>query len=98
MAMGASQTMTIAALAMALGAIAAGPAFADDAPGTSQPRKAKSDTARKICRVMIPTGSRMTSRICRTQAEWDKSMDKNQESLLRYQSTRETQYAQPGSN
>ena len=55
--------MTIAALAMALGAIGAGPAFADDTPGTSQPRKAKADTARKICRVMTPTGSRMTSRI-----------------------------------
>jgi hypothetical protein len=91
--MGARQTIAFAALAMELAALGAGAAFADESAAPLQPKKARTDTSRKICRIMVPTGSRMTTRICRTQAEWDKSMDKNQESMLRYQSTQQTGYA-----
>ena len=88
--MGAKRIMTVAALAIGLGVLGAGPAFADQAAGTSQPKKAKTDTSRRICRNLVPSGTRMSSRICRTQAEWDSSRDKTADSVLRHQSTHET--------
>lgn len=94
--MGARQIITIAALAIGLGALGSGTAFADEPAATAQPKKAKTDTSRRVCRSVVPTGSRMSSRICRTQAEWDRSMDKSQESLLHHQSTKETQYDRSG--
>jgi hypothetical protein len=86
----------IAALAMGLGIAGAAPAFADEGAGISQPKKARTDTSRKICRNLVPSGTRMSSRICRTQAEWDASRDKSQDNLLRHQSTKETQYDRSG--
>lgn len=56
-------------------------------------KKGKDDTSRRICKVVMPTGSRMTTRICRTQAEWDRSMDKSQQGLLDQQTKQSTQYA-----
>ena len=94
--MRARQVITVAALAMGLGVLGAAPAVADEAAGTSQPKKAKSDTSRIICRNLVPSGTRMSSRICRTQAEWDASRDKSQDNLLRHQSTKETQYDRSG--
>jgi hypothetical protein len=91
--MAAGQIITIAALATGLGIPGAAPARADAPAGTSQPKKAKLDTSRRICRNLVPTGSRMSGRICRTQAEWDKSMDKSQQGLLRHQTTEQTGYA-----
>jgi hypothetical protein len=88
--MGARQMITAAALAIGLGAFGAAAAFADEPAAASQPTKAKPDSSRKVCRMLVPTGSRMSSRICRTQAEWDASRDKTADSLLRHQSTKET--------
>ena len=82
--------LTVAALAIGLGALGSGPAFAAGGDGASKPDKAKEDTSRRVCRSVVPTGSRMSSRICRTQAEWDAAMDKSQANLLRHQSTKET--------
>jgi len=33
--------------------------------------EAAPDRSKRVCRNMTPTGSRMTKRVCRTQAEWD---------------------------
>ena len=44
-------------------------------PGTKSPE-------RQICRVETPTGSRFTTRICRTQAEWDRRSDLAQKEAL----------------
>jgi hypothetical protein len=90
MAMGAKQMITVAILAMGLGVLGAGPAFADEAAGVSQPKTAKADTSRRVCRNLVPTGSRMSSRVCKTQAEWDATRDKTADNLLRHQSTKET--------
>lgn len=89
-AMGARKIITVAALAVGLSALGAGPAFADEAPGTNQPKKAKPDTSRRVCRSLVPTGSRMSGRVCKTQAEWDAARDKQADGLLRHQSTHET--------
>jgi hypothetical protein len=88
--MGARQIITIAALATGLGVLGAGPAFADEAAGSSQPKKAKTDTSRRICRNLVPTGSRMSGRVCKTQAEWDASQDKTADSMLRHQTNERT--------
>jgi len=86
--MGGKRIMAVAALAMGLTTLGAGPALADEADGGSKAKK--EDTSRRVCRTVVPTGSRVTSRICRTQAEWAASMDKAQENVLRHQSTKQT--------
>lgn len=91
--MGVRRIVAVAALAAGLGALAEGAARADDGLGASQPEKAKADTGRKVCRLVIPTGSRMNSRICRTQAEWDRARDKSQQAVLRHQTTEQSGYA-----
>lgn len=92
--MGGKRIITVAALAIGLSAVGAGPALADDGAGASKPKKAKDDTSRRVCRMVVPTGSRMTSRICRTEAEWSASMDKSQANILRHQTTKQTLYQQ----
>jgi hypothetical protein len=89
MAMAARRIMTVAALAIGLGAIGlgaagSGTAFAGEGAGTSQPKKAI-DEGRRVCRNLVPSGTRLTSRVCKTQAEWERAMDKTQEGVLRQQ-------------
>jgi hypothetical protein len=86
--MGGIRIITIAALAIGMGALGAAPASAAD-DGASKPKKAE-DTSRRVCRVVVPTGSRVNSRICRTQAEWNAAMDKSQESVLRHQTNEQS--------
>jgi hypothetical protein len=49
----------------------------ETAPATAAPETPQSKPlkAKKICRAGSATGSRMTSKICKTQAEWDAQMD-----------------------
>jgi hypothetical protein len=86
--MGGMRIIAIAALAIGMGALGATPASAAD-DGASKPKKAE-DTSRRVCRVVMPTGSRVNSRICRTQAEWNAAMDKSQDNILRHQTTKQT--------
>jgi hypothetical protein len=87
--MGAKRIMTVAALAIGLGALGTSPAFADD--GQSEPRKAKAeDTSKRVCRTVVPSGSRLGTRICKTQAQWDDSRDKTQDNLLQFQMNEQT--------
>jgi hypothetical protein len=69
----------IAALALALGALVTGTAVASD-PDTvatgQQASPSKKDTSKRVCRTIVPSGTRMGTRSCRTQAEWDASADK----------------------
>jgi hypothetical protein len=81
--MGATRIVTIAALAMGLGALWTAPAVAGD--GAKKPKLAKDDPSRRVCRNLMPSGTRLTSRVCRTQAEWDRAMDKTQEGVLDHQ-------------
>jgi hypothetical protein len=47
-------------------------AAADPTPLAGQPAvdPIKNDTGKRICRVEVPTGSRMSVRICKTADEW----------------------------
>jgi hypothetical protein len=48
-----------------------------------QPAKKKNsdDPNRRICKMVIPTGSRMGERVCRTAAEWQSDQDKAEQHL-----------------
>jgi hypothetical protein len=47
-----------------------------------QPEKKNSDDPnRRICKMVIPTGSRMGERVCRTAAEWQHDQDEAERHL-----------------
>lgn len=58
----------VALLLLSTSPQAAGPATAAETP------QAKPVKVKKICRAGADTGSRMTSKICKTQSEWDAQM------------------------
>lgn len=77
-----SKTSTTAlAIAGVVMAVAV-PAFAQPAAtsATSSDNSARSgDTSRRVCRSLRPTGSRLATRVCRTQAQWDDIRKETQE-------------------
>jgi hypothetical protein len=83
--MGGQRILTVAALAIGLGAPGTAAAFADEGSGMSKAKQAKIDEGRRVCRNLVPSGSRISARICKTQAEWDRAMDKTQEGVLQQQ-------------
>ncbi|HEX8513537.1 MAG TPA: hypothetical protein VF688_10595 [Allosphingosinicella sp.] len=92
--MGAIRIVTIAALAMGLGALGTAPAVADD--GANKPRSAKDERSRRVCKNVVRVGTRLTTRICRTQAEWARGMDKAQDGHLQSMLKDHTTYGKPG--
>ncbi len=86
--MGAKPIGTASVFAMGIAALWAGPALAGETSAllagdaVQKQRNAADDSSRRVCRNITPTGSRLTKRVCRTQAEWDKSRDKTQDSHL----------------
>jgi hypothetical protein len=44
-------------------------------------KKNAEDPNRRICKMVIPTGSRMGERVCRTAAEWQSDQDKAERHL-----------------
>jgi ABC-type sugar transport system substrate-binding protein len=41
----------------------------------------KNDTGKRVCRVVTPTGSRFTQRVCKTAEEWQKDADNAQNQI-----------------
>nr|WP_295373292.1 hypothetical protein [uncultured Sphingosinicella sp.] len=82
-------TGAAAALAMALAALSTGTALAQESAAESTtPAKAKvadKSGSRRVCRNLVVSGSRLSSRICRTQADWDKAMTDTQDAALQQQ-------------
>lgn len=91
--MGVTRIVTIAALAMGLGALSTAPAAAGDG---AKPKLAKDDPSRRVCKNIVRVGTRLSTRICRTQAEWAKSMDKTQDGHLQSMLKDHTTYGKPG--
>ena len=74
-----------AAFAIALAALSAGTALAQESAAETTPAKAKvadKSGSKRVCRNIVVSGSRLSSRICRTQAAWDKSMTDTQDSAF----------------
>lgn len=80
--MGLKSIARAAMFAIGVGALATG-------AGLSA-KKPKDDTSKRVCKTVMPTGSRMTTRICKTPEEWAKMMDKTQEGVLAHQTTEST--------
>lgn len=51
------------------------------APAQPAASPIKNDTGKRICRTITPTGSRLSQRVCRTQADWDKDSDETQRNM-----------------
>ena len=67
----------VATTSLASPAISADPQTAADQ--TTAPLK--NDTGKRVCRVVTPTGSRFTQRLCKTADEWQKDADRAQNQL-----------------
>lgn len=99
--MGTKPIVTVSSLAMGFGALLMGTALAGvtggsaaDAAVQEQPKAAQGDRSRRVCRVITPTASRLTRRVCRTQEEWDASSQRAQDGLLDHQINQATTYKQ----
>ncbi|HST35483.1 MAG TPA: hypothetical protein VLK25_02485 [Allosphingosinicella sp.] len=71
--------------AMGIAALLAGTAFLGATGVSAAPDKqgdAKDSRSRRVCRTVMPSGSRLTQRVCRTQAEWEDGRSKTQQSVL----------------
>jgi len=91
--------MAIFPAAAAFGLLWASCAVAQDGGGTPAPQagNTKSEkTPKRICRAITPSGSRLTTRRCMSQADWDARQDKTQEGVLKYQTDNTTQYEHAG--
>jgi hypothetical protein len=100
--MGVKQVAKMSALTIGLGALLAGTALAgatgelaaDAAAAQEDGTSAKQDRSRRVCRNLVPSGSRLSQRVCRTQAEWDEQRDRTQEGALDHQLGTTTQLEQ----
>jgi hypothetical protein len=91
--MGGKRIVTALVAALALGAMGSGGVL----PAEASAKKAKADKddpSRRVCRSIVPTGSRLPTRVCRTQAQWDESRQKSQDGLLDTQMGPGTTYQQ----
>ena len=93
--MRAKWIMAAAALATATCGLWTAPAGAEDRAAAQESKLAKDDPSRRICRNILPVGTRITIRTCRTKAEWDASMDKEQDALLQTQMSRNSAHQKP---
>ena len=88
--MRAGTMMLASALVLGFGAMGASPALAQDVAGQSAEQSATPparavDTSRRVCRNIRPTGSRLGTRQCRSQADWNRDAEETQDGLLRHQ-------------
>ena len=69
--MGVKPIVTASALAIGFGALWATPAFTGGsvaaAAAEGQPKAAPNDTSRRVCRNLIRSGTRLSTRYCRTR-------------------------------
>lgn len=77
-------------LVASLGLLWAGSALAQTGDTGNQGGGKPEKTARRICRSITPSGSRLTVRRCMTQADWDKAEDKSRDGVLKFQTDNQT--------
>jgi hypothetical protein len=86
--MRAIRIMIAAAVAIGASALLTGTAIAGEAAAGASvagAKASKTDTSKRVCRSIMPTGSRLGARQCRTQAEWDERARLIQHELQRQQ-------------
>ncbi len=77
--MGVKSIVAASALAIGFGTLWASPGIASEpaaaAATEAQPRAAAGDRSRRVCRNLVRSGTRLSTRYCRTQQEWDEAED-----------------------
>jgi hypothetical protein len=75
--MGVKSIMAASALAMGFGALWASPGITSEpaaaAATAPQPKAAANDRSRRVCRNLVRSGTRLSTRYCHTQQEWDEA-------------------------
>ncbi|HEY5723233.1 MAG TPA: hypothetical protein VIT45_13010 [Allosphingosinicella sp.] len=79
--MGLKSIVSVSAVAMSVCALVAVPAVVQAGPKT----RVGGDPSKRVCKTVMPTGSRLVERVCRTKEEWDYNRKKAQESLFQQQ-------------
>jgi hypothetical protein len=92
--MRAKPMKTATGLAIAVAVAVTGAALSGDATASVQGDKAKEDKSARVCRTVTPTSSRLTRRVCRSQADWDSTQQKAQDGLLDQQLKETTLFEQ----
>lgn len=89
--MRAGSIMLAAMLAAGTGTLSAGTALAGGNMGSAgdaaSQEQSRTNPSRRICRSLLPTGSRLPQRTCRTQAEWDADAEQTRRDQERVQGT-----------
>ncbi|HVQ07413.1 MAG TPA: hypothetical protein VMS43_03155 [Allosphingosinicella sp.] len=73
--MGVKSIVAACALAMGFGALWASPGVAGEPAATEAQPAAQGDRSRRVCRNLVRSGTRLSTRYCRTQQEWDEAGD-----------------------
>ena len=76
--MAAKLNLTLPALALGVLMLTGG---ATGAQAAEDSAKAE-DTSKRVCRNIRPTGSRMTTRVCKTADQWQRDTDKTQKMVM----------------
>ena len=98
--MRAKPTVIACALMMGFGAFGASTALAGENAGAGSGTATEADTkvakkkdiSRRLCRTLVASGTRLPSRACRTQEQWDSAQDRAQDGHLQHQMTKQTLY------
>ena len=74
-------------LAMSLTLLGTGSALAqtNEAAEASKPRVADRSGSSRVCRNIVKSGTRLSTRVCRSAADWEKAMLDTQDSALQQQ-------------
>jgi hypothetical protein len=65
---------TAAVLALGVAGLSTGTAVAQEGATPAKAKTADKSGSRRVCRNIVESGTRLSSRVCRTQADWDKAM------------------------
>src|SRR5687768_7445041 len=77
--------VTVSRNAVALAVFAALVVPASSAAAAGPKTRAGGNPAKRVCKMMMPTGSRLVERVCRTKEEWEYNERKAQEGLFQQQ-------------
>jgi hypothetical protein len=81
--MAANALSTISKLAVAIAVVMAGASAGQAAE--PQADSAKKDKSKRVCRSIVKAGTRLPTRLCMSQEEWDLAERRTQDSVLAHQ-------------
>lgn len=90
--MGSKRIVTASLAALALAAASSGAIL--PAAAAAKKKAEQKDPSRRVCRNIVTVGTRLATRVCRTQQQWDDAMRKAQDGVLDSQMGPGTTYSQ----